>query len=259
MLKHISLLALLNALNRKPKPWCYFETHAGAGQYRVDGLQAEQTGEFCRGAGKLLQAKVKDPLLAEYQKQLRSSLQAGYYPGSPTWAQLKMRDGDSLDLCELHPTDCENLKSWAKRLRRVNVHKRDGHQACRALLPGGAKRGLVLIDPSYEDKKEYKTCGSTIHELRKRFRAATIALWYPRLPQQPAASLVQAVHERGEEYVHATLDANEALGDYGMYGSGMLIINPPWKLAEQLRAALNQAASRLGPPARAHVSLENPS
>lgn len=258
VLKHLGLLAVLEGLNRKPKPWCYFETHAGAGRYDIRAAAARQTGEYQRAAGRLRTHQARDALLARYIDKLTSLGGAADYPGSPLLAQSCMRAGDELHLCELHPSDADTLSAWAARQRAVHVHRRDGHGACRALLPPQASRGLVLIDPSYERKSEYAQCVETIALIRKRFRAACVALWYPRLPQDPAQSMLKPLLERGEECLHLQLDASQALGDFGMFGSGLLIFNPPWQTDSLLRGALDEVCSLLGPPARCHIEMVNP-
>ncbi len=248
VLKHLCLLGLLDALTRKPKPLCYFETHAGAGRYSTTSEVAQKTAEYAQGAGRLLQHTPRDALLRRYTDLLQST--SPDYPGSPLIALDVLRPDDDLHLCELHPSDAEALR---RHLRdpRAHIHQRDGHEAVRALLPPTQRRGLVLIDPAYEVKSEYAQCAATVEHLRKHFRAACVALWYPRLPREPAKPMVDKLLKLADaDCLHITLDVRETLGDYGMHGSGMLIIQPPWQMEQTLAPALREAASQLAPNAR---------
>ncbi len=254
VLKHLVLLGLLQQLCSKPTPLCYFETHAGAGRYRIDSAEARKTAEYKRGAARLLQEPARDALLADYLHLLRPSTSdaaAQHYPGSPWIAQSRLRAQDQTILCELHPQDDLALRRNLGHRPNVSIHQRDGFEALGALLPPAQTRGLVLIDPAYELKQDYQHCISSIKTLHRRFRAAVIALWYPRLPRDPARIMLQELCALpGIEKLHVRLDVQEALGDYGMYGSGMLILQPPWKLAETLQATLTEVAPRLGPATR---------
>lgn len=241
VLKHLCLLALLERLTLKPKPLCYFETHAGAGLYARDSDAARKTGERARAADRLTGHTAHDALLARYIASLQSA--QPNYPGSPVLALDALRADDELQLCELHPADAHSLRRHFHGETRVHVHERDGHEAVRALLPPAQKRGLVLIDPAYEVKGEYAQCAATIEYVSKHFRAACIALWYPRLPRDPAKFMLDRILGAATaDCLHITLDVSEPLGDYGMYGSGMLIIQPPWQLAQTLQPALREVA-----------------
>ncbi len=258
VLKHLGLLALLQSLREKPKPLCYFETHAGAGRYAIDSAAARKTGEFAAGAGLLLRHPTRNALLSDYLALIRGpdpNVAVQHYPGSPAIAQLLLRPADRLILCELHPEDHRILRQRTAGDARVAVHQRDGFEALRALLPPSESRGLVLIDPAYEVKADYAHCVKAITGLRRRFRAASIALWYPRLPGEPAAAMLRSLTRLpGTECLQLELDVTDPAGDFGMYGSGLLILQPPWKLAERLRPALAEAARLLSPAARLQIS-----
>jgi 23S rRNA (adenine2030-N6)-methyltransferase len=257
VLKHLSLIALLRALGKKPKPLCYFETHAGAGSYALNSDRAQKTQEFAQGAGRLLQHSARDPLLADYLQLIDSARAPGdaaNYPGSPALAQTLLRPQDELQLCELHAAEVVLLNRMTHRDQRVHVHHRDGFAAINALLPPAQSRGLVLIDPPYETKTDYAACVEAIKTLRTRFRSACIALWYPRLPRSPALPMLKNLLTLpGTDKLHVVLDVGEALGDYGMYGSGMLILQPPWQLDQTLGNALKEATPLLAPYARFQI------
>ncbi len=261
VLKHLSLYALLQGLSEKPKPLCYFETHAGAGRYAIDGAAARKTGEFAAGAGLLLRHPTRNALLGDYLTLIRGpdpNVAVQHYPGSPRIAQTLLRATDRMILCELHPEDHRVLQQLMARDERVAVHRRDGFEALRALLPPAESRGLVLIDPAYEVKADYADCVRAITDLRRRFRAATIALWYPRLPGDPAAVMLRSLSRLpATESLQLQLDVTDCIGDFGMYGSGMLILQPPWKLADRLRPALDEAARLLSSAPRLQI-IEHP-
>lgn len=252
LLKHLCLLALLRAMCIKPGALCYFESHAGAGRYRLDSEFARQTGEFEQGVGRLRGQTCREPLLQDYQQlQGLSSAADASYLGSPAIAQAILRPQDALHLCEMHPTDAQQLRQHTRHDSRVHVHVRDGFTAIPALLPPTQKRGLVLIDPAYELKSDYAACVAAIKDLRRRFRSAVIALWFPRLPRLPARPMLDALSKLpATESLLLTLDVREAIGDYGMYGSGMLILQPPWQLQATLAPALTEATALLGAGAR---------
>ena len=255
VLKHLCLLALLERLTLKPKPLCYFETHAGAGLYPHDSDAARKTGERARAADRLLRHTPHDPLLRRYILALQAAQPD--YPGSPVLALDALRADDELQLCELHPADGQSLQRHFRSEPHVHVHQRDGHEAVRALLPPTHKRGLVLIDPAYEIKTEYAQCAATVEHLRKHFRAACIALWYPRLPRDPASPMLDRILGAADaDCLHITLDVSEALGDYGMYR--MLIIQPPWQLAQNLEPSLREAGPLLSPATRLKLSETKP-
>ncbi|MGJ8668344.1 MAG: 23S rRNA (adenine(2030)-N(6))-methyltransferase RlmJ [Oceanococcus sp.] len=255
VVKHLCVLALLQRLCAKTKPFCYFETHAGAGRYKLDSSEALKTGEFLTGAGSLSSTTANAALLNDYLSTVRVQQEAGHYPGSPAWAQTTLREQDEMILCELHPIDYSALRRWAGRDERIHTHQRDGHEAVKALLPPDQKRGLVVIDPAYELKGEYQQCLNTIEHVRKHFRSACIALWYPRLPQRPDQKMLQTVINQADaDILHITLDIAEPSGDFGMFGSGMLIIQPPWQTREILEPALQQAAAQLAQRPQLEIS-----
>lgn len=159
--KHAILVALLEALNRKAKPWSYLETHSGRALYDLNDAQAQKTGEYQQGIGRLWaqpQAEVLEPYLQQVRRVNQGTL--SHYPGSPTIAAGMARAEDRLRLMELHSTEVEALRQQFRQDERVAVHHRDGYEGVNALLPPTPKRGLVLIDPAYEVKTEYAPGGA---------------------------------------------------------------------------------------------------
>ena len=181
-LKHALLVWLLQALARKPAAFAVLDTHAGAGRYDLSEGPAERTGEWRQGIGRLLD----DPpaALADYVAVVRS---AGLYPGSPAIIRALLRQDDRLICCELHPEEAASLRQAFGRDSRVAVHARDGWAALTALLPPAQKRGLVLVDPPYEQGGEHDRLAAAFRTVAARFPAGIVAGWYPIKHLAPSA------------------------------------------------------------------------
>lgn len=241
LLKHTTLVAILRYLCQKSGPIHYIDTHAGAGRYLLGDAMAQKTGEFERGIATLWQTEQLPPLLADYValvQQLNTGAELNSYPGSPWFAAQCLRPQDRLDLCELHSTDFPLLAQTFKGDRRVRCHAEDGYQRSLGLVPPAAKRGLTLIDPSYEVKTEYQTVVSHLKALHKRFATGVYALWYPVLDanrlQQLEYNLKQTGIKRMQLFEFG-LDRDHSKP--GMQSAGMVVINPPWTLKAQLETS----------------------
>lgn len=235
--KHLTLALLLEALNRKAKPWSYLETHSGRGLYDLRDAQAAKTGEYQDGIAKLW-AYVADNALGRYIDLVRglnptSDLQT--YPGSPQIAASMARADDSIHLMELHPQEAVSLKTNFRGYENVAVHHRDGYEGVLAHLPPKPNRGLLLIDPAYEVKDEYVQVAKFLPKALKRWGNGSIAVWYPVLAAQRHEQMIKGVVAGCAD--HAILRSEmhvAAPAERGMFGSGMLLINPPWQIDQQL-------------------------
>ncbi|MGS6401049.1 23S rRNA (adenine(2030)-N(6))-methyltransferase RlmJ, partial [Enterobacter hormaechei] len=182
VLKHTVQSLIIESLKEKDKPFLYLDTHAGAGRYQLSGEHAERTGEYLEGIARIWQ---QDDLPAELEPYIgvvnhfNRNGQLRYYPGSPLIARQLLREQDSLQLTELHPSDFPLLRSEFQKDNRARVDKADGYQQLKAKLPPVSRRGLVLIDPPYEIKTDYQAVVTGINEGYKRFATGTYALWYP--------------------------------------------------------------------------------
>lgn len=179
--KHVLLVGLLGALNRKDKPWCYLETHAGAGDYDLGFEGAGRTGEWREGIGRLGEAAGAPELVAEYLRLVAAARAQGspeHYPGSPQFARAMARSQDRLVLCEKVPEVAAELKASLHGDRRAAIHLRDGYEA-HALLPPAEKRGLMLIDPPFERSDELDAIAELIGKSVGRFAGGIYAAWYP--------------------------------------------------------------------------------
>jgi len=245
--KHLVLTTLLEALNRKAKPWSYLETHSGRALYDLADAQAQKTGEYREGIARLWDGDWPQPLQAYLQqvRRVNSGQALTHYPGSPSIAAGMARADDRIRLMELHPAEVEALRQVFERDDRVAVHHRDGYEGVNALLPPTPRRGLVLIDPAYEVKEEYAQVVRFLGKAQRRWPAGMFAIWYPLLAANRWQALVEGVKA---EAVGAVLrsELRVAPADSGgMYGSGMLVVNPPWQLDRQLEASLSLLAKGL--------------
>jgi 23S rRNA (adenine2030-N6)-methyltransferase len=265
VLKHATLVAVLRHLNAKDKAWRLVDTHAGAGAYALKGDPAQKLGEYRQGIARLWQQPGLPPLLADYVDQVRlfnphDELTA--YPGSPCIAKALMRPQDQLRLYELHPTDHTLLAEAFADDRSVQVQQADGFAGIRAQLPPPSRRGLLLMDPSYELKTDYAAVIAATTEALTRFAEGTVMVWYPQLDLRESAQLpvrLKAIAnaQARKGWLHARLtvaEPNER--GFGMLGSGVFLVNPPHTLRAQLREALPVLVRLLGQFAGASQRLE---
>ena len=252
VLKHLILVSLLRYLAQKDKPYWFIDTHAGAGAYGLDAGYASQNAEHEAGIARLWHQTDLPPALADYVGMIRALNPSGnltLYPGSPYLAAKLVREQDRMRLFELHPTDVDMLgKTFPDAGGKIIVTRGDGFAGLKSLLPPPSRRALVLIDPSYEDKADYQHVFQALTDSLERFATGIYAIWYPRLQRQEAQRLSERLTRmKGVEWLDATLsvDAPSREG-FGMHGSGMFIVNPPWKLAETLRECLPYLAKTLG-------------
>jgi 23S rRNA (adenine2030-N6)-methyltransferase len=255
--KHSVLVALLESLNRKAKPWSYLETHSGRALYDLSDAQAQKTGEYRDGIARLWQPPLPEalkPYLAQIAR-VNAGAALTHYPGSPTIAAGMAREQDVLRLMELHPAEVDALRQVFRDDARVAVHHRDGYEGVGALLPPNPRRGLVLIDPAYEVKDEYAQVVRFLKKAHRRWPTGIYAVWYPLLAANRWQTLVQELKDAalGPLLRSELRVAAEDCG--GMYGSGMLVLNPPWQLDRQLDEMLPALAQALGLTAQA-VTLE---
>ena len=250
VLKHGVLAWVLDYLNRKPKPYLFLETHAGAGSYDLTSAAAQRTGEYRAGIGRLWPAATLPPTaaapLAPYLRAVSAANPEGVlarYPGSPAIAAGLLREGDRMHLAELHPTDHAALADGFAGQRRVQVVQQDGLALVKAALPPPERRGLVLIDPSYEVKDDYRAVAQALTGARRRWATGIYIVWYPLLPGAPAQALLGALADG--EWLRAELETAPPAGDRGMYGCGLAVVNPPWGLAPALEALLPALARAL--------------
>jgi 23S rRNA (adenine2030-N6)-methyltransferase len=263
VLKHFILLELIRHLNQKDAPYWYIDTHAGAGLYALDSGYATRLAEYQGGIGRLWQRNDLPPPLADYVAQVRSLNPSGelrIYPGSPWFAQTALRTQDKLKLFELHSSDSPLLQQNFRNLgRRVQIQAGDGFAGLKALLPPAPRRALVLIDPSYETRDDYRQTLAALKDSLKRFATGVYALWYPQLSRPEARQLPEQLRALPmKSWLDVSLSvATPSTDGFGMHGSGMFIINPPWTLQATLAQTLPCLVEALGQDAGATFHIEH--
>lgn len=249
VIKHITQLAILQYLKKKDKPFCYHDTHAGAGLYSLHSEQALKTAEYQTGIGLLWQHPAKSPALQSYIgqiKQLNPENQLQFYPGSPLLARQLLRADDSIQATELHPSDYPLLASQFVQRRYSRIENMDAWAGLKAMLPPLHKRGLVLIDPPYELKSEYQDVVNGLQLAYRRFPQATYAIWYPVIEREAIEVFINALVATGiKNQLRIEYCVKPDKPGFGMTGSGMLVINPPYTLADEMREVLAEIAPLL--------------
>lgn len=239
--KHAALAALLAHLTVKDKPLTYMETHAGAGLYDLASPEAEKTGEAAQGIVRALTEGLL-PAGHPYREALdivRARFGPDAYPGSPLLARTLLRPGDRLHLMELHPQEHAALKR-VMHGGAAHVHRRDGYEGVLALSPPQPRRGLVLIDPSFEVKSEYEDAASFVVRLHAKWPEATIVLWYPLLAAGLHRAMCATLEAAGlPRFARAEVTFADPATARGMFGSGLLVVNLP----HGTRPALDAAAA----------------
>mgnify|MGYP000931883402 FL=1 len=263
MLKHFTLFLVLEYFNRKDKPYWYIDTHSGAGLYDLSGDEAQKVGEYKQGIALLEQADKLPAELAEFVGRLKQILpQDNLYCGSPWLAQALTRDSDKMRLFELHPADFVHLQNNMREVRparKVQISQADGYQGLISLLPPPPRRAAVLIDPPYEEKQDYRRVVQVLKDALKRFEIGCYMVWYPCLSREESRKLPDELKKIApDNYLLAELHVHTPRSDgFGMHGSGMFVINPPYMLAEQLQNNLPELAKILAQDAGAHYILES--
>ena len=254
-LKHFVLAQVLSYFNQKDKPYWYIDTHAGAGMYALDAGYALQNAEFKTGIAPLMKAaSVKNlpPELADFTQLIQSlnvDNKLNLYPGSPTIAEQLMRADDKMRLFELHPSDCKLLlENFSGQGRTVKIEMQDGFAGIKAILPPPTKRAAVLIDPPYEEKQDYQRVVTCIKESLLRFAIGTYIVWYPLLQREEPLNMVQKLKGLNlPSWLNITLTVQRPSAEgFGMHGSGLFIVNPPWTLPEILNNNLPVLVDLLG-------------
>lgn len=261
VLKHWVQILLLTHLGHKDKPYWYIDTHAGAGAYALDSGYASKNAEFDTGIGRLWTRDDLPATLAEYVALVRQFNPDGAlraYPGSPMVAQRCLRPSDRMRLFELHSTDHGLLAdNFADAHRQVRVEHTDGFEGIKAVLPPPPRRALVLIDPPYEDKRDYARVVTSLKEALKRFATGCYAVWYPQLQRLESRDLPEKLKLLGVDWLHVSLSVQRPSDDgFGMHGSGMFVLNPPWTLPDTLQTALPYLVEVLGQDRGARHTLE---
>jgi 23S rRNA (adenine2030-N6)-methyltransferase len=283
VLKHATLIWVLRHMTDKPVPITVVDTHAGAGLYRLDSDAAHTSGEMTEGVQRLRQQLTEQKiepceLLARYLEVLdhfRTAAGDASYPGSPFISKHLLRSEDKLKLFELHPTDVRLLEKHVEQLeahRQVAVLREDGFEHSKKFIPPPSRRGLVLMDPSYELKTDYAKVVDTLKDHLKRFATGTYMVWFPIIARPESQDLPRRLkslaQQAGKDWLLATLRIKsgkatsgasvpgQSTSRPGLVASGVFLINPPYTLKGALKDALPQMVQALGQDKQSGFTLE---
>jgi 23S rRNA (adenine2030-N6)-methyltransferase len=267
--KHVLLLQLIRAMQRKEKGFLYLDTHAGRGGYDLsvapvlpDGREREP--EHPAGIGRLWTATGLPGAVDDYVGLVRrfnerkggAADELRFYPGSPWVAKLLARPQDRLTLCELRDDDAEALDFEFARETGVKVLALDGYTGLKAQLPPPEKRALVLIDPPFESREEFADIERGVAEALRRLPGAVIAIWYPITERARTEAFQRALRELATPALYAELSIAGDGSQLRMKGSGLLVLNPPWQIEAEFRAVLPALVERLRVDAGARAAYE---
>jgi 23S rRNA (adenine2030-N6)-methyltransferase len=244
--KHAVLTALLRGLLAKEKPFRVLDAHAGIGAYDLSAPEAQRTGEWRDGIGRVMDAP-EAPALADYAGLVRAAGYPRTYPGSPVLIRRLLRPSDHLVLCELHPEDHATLRARFRGDAQVAVHRRDAWEAITALTPFPERRGLVLLDPPFEQEGEFDRLAAAVAMLRHRFRAAIVVAWYPIKHRAPVRAFHAALREGGvPDCLACELTLREPTDPARLNGCGLLVANAPFGFAAEAERIMDALLARLG-------------
>lgn len=268
ILKHFVLSYVMEYLNKKEKPYTFFDTHSASGVFDLLDNKSLKTLEAQNGILKLINQNDLPQQLDVYLNVVKENLKNNIYFGSPKIEEFFVRQQDTLILSELHPTEFQNLKNnFYKTTKNVQIHNRNGWEMIKALTPPKTKRGAVLIDPSYEQKEDYEIAAKTISFINKKWSNGIILLWYPLLKyrQDDINLMIQSICNNVKEnnqnteivnlqlciadkdsHTEVELAENAEVNKIPrLYGSGMLVINAPYLLKENTEPVIKYLESIL--------------
>lgn len=270
VVKHIVLVRILTWLQDKPGAFRVIDTHAGAGLYDLTGEEAQRTGEWLTGIARVMQARFSEtvlPLVTPYLDIVRAfnpPAQLKAYPGSPLIARALLRPQDRLTACEVEPKARKHLIAALRRDTQARVVDLDGWTALPAFVPPKERRGLVLIDPPYEDKDEFTRLADGFTEAFSKWPTGSYLLWYPAKSRRATDALARHVAEVAAsgatpgKCLRLEFSAAPQAADSALVSAGLLLVNPPWMLMGELKAILPELEKPLGQGGAGRFRLEVP-
>jgi 23S rRNA (adenine2030-N6)-methyltransferase len=257
VVKHLALVSILLHLRKKDAPFAVIDSHAGRGRYDLAGAQAARTGEAAGGIGRLASLRGAGGALGEY---LALAGDGQSYPGSPLIAATLLRPQDRLVAIEKHPDEAALLKVALARMPGAHAEQGDGYKRLAALLPPKERRGAIVIDPPYESPDEFHAAARALADGLKRFATGIYLLWFPIKSAGEANAFCGEVLGAGvKTALRIDIDIGAAAKAPGekdrLTAAGLIVVNPPYGLAAQMRAALAQVAPFLSDKARAEVRV----
>lgn len=269
VIKHIVLTRILIYLQDKPAAFRVIDTHAGAGLYDLTGDEASRSGEWLTGIARVMQARFSEqalPLVTPYLDIVRAfnpKAELVAYPGSPLIARALLRPQDRMTACELAPVPRKHLIDALRRDTQARVVDLDGWTALPAFVPPNERRGLVLIDPPFEAKDEFERMGERFASAFAKWPTGIYLLWYPAKSRRATDDLAQRV----AEITAATKPPGKLLRvefsvapqlEQGLATTGLLVVNPPWTLHDELKVILRELEKPLGQGGAARFRIEFP-
>lgn len=265
--KHIVLIALIESLQRKDKPLCYLDTHAGIGIYDLTSEQANKTKEYETGIEKIIQQANPPELVKQFlycvheinnQRTHSKYSSLRYYPGSPLIAKFFARGKDRIVACELHPEEYQALRNTFAGEKQVAVHHVDGFHALKAFLPPPEKRGIVLIDPPYESTEDYTRIVHSVHSALKHWSGGVFAIWYPIKEKMITERFYRSLKTNLQQPILAIdLMIYPEIPNH-LNGCGLAIINPPYEFDQKIKEIGPWLATTLGMNGAGHVNIYHP-
>lgn len=263
VLKHAVLARLILYFQKKDKAFRLIDTHAGIGRYDLGSEEAQKTGEWTQGIGKILEADLSEraqELLAPWLDVVKAENPNGgltHYPGSPLLARKMLRKQDRLTVTELHPQDFKTLSELFAGDIQVKAIHLDAWLAMGSFLPPKEKRGLVIIDPPFEKTDEFELMTASILKGWKKWPIGTYAIWYPLKNEKAITRMHRAFEEAGiRDVLQLELKVAKSSLDSSMMGSAMTIINPPFTLKDEMRDLLPELCDILRTTEEAGWSVE---
>jgi 23S rRNA (adenine2030-N6)-methyltransferase len=263
VVKHALLCRVLMHLRTKPAAFRVLDTHAGAGRYDLAGPQASKTAEWQGGIGRLLCADLAPPvraLIIPYLESVKALNPGGTlvtYPGSPLLARALLRPQDRLLACEFEPQSAEALKNHLRGDARAKAVAIDGWTALAAYLPPPERRGLVLIDPPFEASDEFSRLVQGLATAHRKWATGIFVLWYPVKNTAETSSFARKLARLGiARMLRVELMVATRNGKAGLRGCGLIVVNPPWKLHDELESLLPALAAVLSRSAPERPKLE---
>lgn len=265
VLKHAIFIRILDYFNQKDAPYWVVDTHAGAGLYDLRGEWATTNGEFIDGLDRILQTTDMPPMIERYLEEVHAFNPDGvanFYPGSPWLALRALRERDRLRLFEMHPSEAEVLRhnlaqQGRTALRQTTVYEADGFVGLKAQLPPPSRRGITIMDPSYEDKHDYRKTLQAVNDGLKRFATGCFIVWYPLVQRLEVQEMTRALERLQTPWLHARLTVRKPGEDgHGLHGSGMFVLNPPWTLHADLAQTMPWLREKLGQDDQAAYTLK---
>lgn len=250
VLKHSTLSLVLDYFTQKEKGFSYIDSHSGAGLYQLESEYAQKTGEYKQGIAKLINNSALPEAFDVYIdtiKSLNNNQDLSLYPGSPALAKSFMRRQDSAHLYELHSTDNQLLNQFCQRWKKASVYKLDGYKGVLSKLPPATRRGIVLIDPPFELKDDYEKAVKTIIAGYRKFATGCYILWYPVVKRDHVEQMESLfLNSSLKNVIQVEYCQSPDSEEYGMTGTGLFIVNPPWQLKNQLSTIVEAMKNLLG-------------